>query len=594
MIFSETGDLPGNVLMEQAVRAEMQAHSPNGIEFFTESLDASRFPNPKNYQFFKDYLKDKYTGQNLDLVMAFMSRDYALAGELSSSVLSNLPVVFVAVNELDLPETPGPPPSAGIVQHFDIQGTLKFIFQLQPETRGVVVVGGADKSDQATLDRIRQAAGAAEGVQFEFWTNRPMGEIQSAVAALPADTVVLLSTVHRDLAGQTYYTAQVGQMLAPSANVPVYVLGGGSIGGGALGGSVVDFEKLGTRAGELAVQVLNGPVLGPIPVEVRTRGTPTVDWRALERWNIKPGRLPADCVIRYRPNSMWAEHEALILFAGVVLLAQALTIAALLVQRGQQRRAEAEILRQRTELAHVTRVSTVGQLASALTHELNQPLGAILRNAEAAEILLQGGQPDLEEVRAILADIRKDDKRAGDVIDRMRTLFRRRMLESGSLDLRELVGDTAALARPDAVSRRVKLTVQLPPQLPAAQGDRVYVQQVLLNLVLNGLDALNAVPEGRRLLVVRVVETKNGNLRVAVTDNGPGIAPDDVGRLFEPFFTTKPAGMGMGLAISRTIIEALGGHIWMEPNTPEGTTFAFLLPRTGTNKAADGDLPPAV
>ena len=124
-----------------------------------------------------------------------------------------------------------------------------------------------------------------------------------------------------------------------------------------------------------------------------------VDWRALEHWDIKPSRLPAGCVVRYRPHTVWEEHRTLILFVGAVLLAQAMTIAALLVQRRQRRRAELEIQRQRTELAHVARVSTLGQLASALTHELNQPLGAILRNAEAAEIFLQNNPPKLEEVR---------------------------------------------------------------------------------------------------------------------------------------------------------------------------------------------------
>jgi len=369
------------------------------------------------------------------------------------------------------------------------------------------------------------------------------------------------------------------------------VLGGWVLGSGAVGGSVVDSEDLGARAAELAVRVLNGANPEQLPIEVATTGTPMVDWRALERWDMKQSRLPANCVIRYRPHSVWEQHRALIVFVGAVLLAQTITIAALLVQRKQRRRAEAEIQRQRMELVHVARVSTVGQLASALTHELNQPLGAILRNAEAAEIFLENSRPNLEEVRTILADIRRDDRRAGDVIDRMRTLFKRRSLVLDRLNFPDLVADTVALARPSAGARQIQLSVQISPQLPAVQGDRVHLQQVLLNLILNGMDAMDTVPRYQRSLIVRVGTTESGDLQVAVSDCGMGIAPDAAGRIFEPFFTTKPEGMGMGLAISRTIIEAHGGKIRAVDNAPKGTTFVFTLPRMKSGKVPDNGLP---
>jgi PAS domain S-box-containing protein len=243
--------------------------------------------------------------------------------------------------------------------------------------------------------------------------------------------------------------------------------------------------------------------------------------------------------------------------------------------------AETEIRKQRAELAHVTRVSTLGQLTSAITHELNQPLGAILRNAEAAEMFLQGDQPDLNEVRAILADIRKDDQRAGQVIERMRSLLKRRSLVSNPLDLREAVEDTVVLVQPDLLSRQVKLDLELPEHLPLVLGDRVHLQQVLLNLILNGMDAMNTTPSHERGLTVRVKARPAGRLEVSVSDCGTGLQPAEAGQLFEPFYTTKPNGMGMGLAISRTIIEAHGGKIRAENNPGKGATFAFTLPTAG-------------
>jgi C4-dicarboxylate-specific signal transduction histidine kinase len=345
-----------------------------------------------------------------------------------------------------------------------------------------------------------------------------------------------------------------------------------------MGGVVVDPDDLGTRTAQLALRVLGGIKPQTLPIEVATKGTPTLDWRALQRWHIKENRWPADAVIRYRPETLWEQHRNLILVSLAVFLAQAGTIGGLLAQRQLRRRAEAEILNQRTELAHVARVSTMGQLASALAHELNQPLGAILRNTEAAEIFLQKENPDLVEIRAILADIRKDDQRAGSVIDRMRSLLKRRSLELKTLDLGELLAETITLAQPDARSRQVTLTLEMPAKLPPVRGDRVHLQQVLLNLILNGMEAMTGLEKMEQLVTVRAAADGDGNIEVAVSDGGSGIPPDKLERLFEPFFTTKSQGMGMGLAISRTIIEAHGGKIWGGNHAPHGAIFKFTLP----------------
>lgn len=590
LIFGEGRDLPGNVMMEQSLRAELLQDSTNRIEFFTESMDASRFPNPRRYRVFRDYIKNNYTSRNLDLMLMFMGRDFMLGRELASSA-TNVPALFVAVNDLDVPEPPAGHPFTGIFQRFDAQGTVKFIFQLQPETRRVVVVGGTSLADRAVLARLEDTTRSVEGVAFDYWTNQPINEVYQAARTLPEGTVILLSTVQRDATGESLYTAHVVQTLAPLASVPVYVMGNSLIGNGAVGGSVVDFATLGARAGKMASRILAGTPVSQIPVEVNSNGVPMVDWRAMQRWHIKSSRLPANCVIRYRPQSLWEEHWRLFLSFGMGLLAQAITIAALLLQRRRKQHAEAEILRQRTELAHASRVSMMGQLASALTHELNQPLGAILRNTEAAEIHLQGEHPDLKEVQAILTDIRRDDKRAGNVIDRMRSLFKRQKLTLDALDMQDLVEDTITMVRPDAAARRVSLKVEVSPEMPAAQGDRVHVQQVLFNLIFNAMDALTGVPEPRRSVTVRLVKTDHGNLQVSVSDGGTGIAPENAGHVFEPFFTTKSNGMGMGLAISKAIIEAHGGEIWMHSSAMEGTTFTFLLPPEGCDRVKPGDLP---
>jgi C4-dicarboxylate-specific signal transduction histidine kinase len=304
--------------------------------------------------------------------------------------------------------------------------------------------------------------------------------------------------------------------------------------------------------------------------------------------------------LRLRLAASWQERREFILVIFAVVAVQSGLIAGLLVNHAALRRAKRELARDITErqqaqlemrrlqdeIAHVGRVSMMGQLASSLAHEINQPLGAILRNAEAAELFLENKTPDLEEIRTILADIRADDQRAGSVIDRMRSLLKRHVLNTQLLDLNELVGDVAQLARPDAATRQVKLAVNVPADLPPVRGDRVHLQQVLLNLIVNGMDAMNGASPGNRRVTVSAREGAAKTVEVSVSDTGHGIATEKLAHVFDPFFTTKADGMGMGLPISRTIVESHGGRLWVENNNGSGAIFRFTLPLVGANGAS--------
>lgn len=243
-----------------------------------------------------------------------------------------------------------------------------------------------------------------------------------------------------------------------------------------------------------------------------------------------------------------------------------------------RKQVEAELLRQRVELAHVSRVSTLGELAASVAHELNQPLGAILANAEAAELFLEQEPPALHELRPILAAICRDDERAGQVIQRMRNLLRKRELERVPVDINSLVEDALQLVSGDASLRGVSLHADLAPDLPKVYGDRVHLQQVLLNLIINGMDGMAGQARERRRMWVHTRAGPENQMELAVIDSGQGVEPEKLKRLFEPFFTTKANGMGMGLSIARTIIEAHHGRIWAENSTSGGAAFRILLP----------------
>ena len=243
-----------------------------------------------------------------------------------------------------------------------------------------------------------------------------------------------------------------------------------------------------------------------------------------------------------------------------------------------RRRAEMEGQRLRGDLAHVGRVATVGELTASLAHELNQPLTAILANAQTARRLLESDTVDLTELRAIVGDIVDDDKRASEVINRLRSLLKKGPLERSRVDMSEVVGQVARLAAGDAILRNVATRLELASDLPPVHGDRVQLQQVVLNLILNGLDAMRSSEAGHRTLVLRATRADAATVEVAVQDSGTGIERTVLDHIFDPFYTTKADGLGMGLAIVRTIVEAHGGRVRAANNPGAGATFSFTLP----------------
>jgi len=254
--------------------------------------------------------------------------------------------------------------------------------------------------------------------------------------------------------------------------------------------------------------------------------------------------------------------------------------------------AEREVARLRQELAHIGRVSALGELSASLAHELNQPLTAILNNAHVAQQLLEADVPNVGELREILDDILADDQRAAKVISRLRALLKKGELDHVPLDLNDLVAEVAELVRNDMVLRRVPMALDLAPGLPQVRGDRVQLQQVILNLVLNGLEAMSEPSRRDHALVVRTSRAAPAAVSVAIEDSGNGIDMADVDRMFQPLYTTKTEGLGMGLAIARTIVDAHGGELRASNNPEGGATFQFSLPVAPEGDPVTLDLSP--
>jgi signal transduction histidine kinase len=364
----------------------------------------------------------------------------------------------------------------------------------------------------------------------------------------------------------------------PFANAPIFSYDESFFGSETVGGPMLLVQDSSRAAASVAVRMLGGEKASDIETPPIQFSTPKFDWRELQRWGISERSLPPGSEIQFRDPIIWEKFRWLIFAIFAVVLLQASLITGLLYEHRRRRKAEIDARQRMSELAHMNRNATAGELSASIAHELNQPLGAILSNTEAAELILSSPSPNLDEIRDILSDIRRDDQRASEVIRRLRSLLRKTAFEPQDVDLNETLGEVFDFVSVQAAGRNVTLNSVLSQQPLHIRGDRIQLQQVILNLIINGMDAMSSAPRTQRRLTGRTTLLSNGSAEISISDSGPGIPPDKLDRVFEPFFTTKEHGMGMGLSIARTIVEAHGGKIRVENDAAGGAVFRLSLP----------------
>jgi C4-dicarboxylate-specific signal transduction histidine kinase len=327
----------------------------------------------------------------------------------------------------------------------------------------------------------------------------------------------------------------------------------------------------------VAIRILNGEKPGDIKTAPSEFAPAKYDWRQLQRWGISENLLPPGSAVYFREPSVWERYRWQVVFVIAVFLLQAMLITGLLYERRRRKGAELEVRQRIAELAHVNRYAIAGELTTSIAHELNQPLGSILVNAETAALMVDSPSLDVNELKEILFDIKRDDQRAGEVIRRLRSLLKRAPFEVKEIDLNGMVGETIDLVSVLAHSRGVSLSSALVGTTLPVKADNIQLQQVVINLIVNAIDAMQLLDKSQRRIAVRTA--RNGDsAEIEIADSGPGIPAGMLNEVFEPFYTTKPNGMGMGLSIARTIIEAHEGRISAEHHAREGALFRISLP----------------
>ncbi len=716
LLYDERTDLPGLAVLDARLVQTLNAGSPARVELYREAMDLSRFQADGYPVLLRDYLRAKYAGKRIDVVVAAMAPALDFMLSYGPEVFPGAPIVFCGIDRRDLGARQLPANVTGVLVHREFAPTLKLALTLHPGTRRVLFVSGGSDFD-STLTEAAKAEFRAQASQvpIEYLTGLPLPRLLDTLARLQPRTIVLYSTMFSDGAGQPYVPHEVAERIAATANAPVYAFMDQYLGRGIVGGHLYSIDEHGEEAARLALRILAGAPPSEAPPVEAPASVDLFDGRQLKRWGIDERGLPAGSIVRFRDLSAWVRYRTtIIITVGVLLLQTALIVSLLLerrVRRGAQtalvesqeraeiagvslgvgfwtweadrdrvwvseqcarligferrsyppfahfveavrprtggpldaeferairggtpfdgewtvaaggeprwiagairtsedahgrrrvtgalidvterRSAERLAEEQRRELSHLGRVAVLGELSSALAHEINQPLAAILANTRAAQRMLEDDGMETTELRAILNDIEADDRRAGAVIRRVRGLAKKDQNELQLLSAGEVVGEVLELAHSDLIHRGVTVDTRFAASEPLVHADRVQLQQVLLNLIMNACDAMTDTPAGERVVVISTV-TEDDGVRIAVRDRGSGIAPDSLQSVFEPFVTTKQNGLGLGLAICRSIVTAHGGEMWASNNPDRGATIVVSLPRGGTPRAALGSNP---
>lgn len=563
------------------LREELRQQSKQPVDVFKASLATARYAGDDEGPFV-NYLRALFTNRQLDLVIPIGAPAASFFERNRQQLFPSTPAVYSGLDRRRV--SPLTSNEAVVAVANDPRAVVVNILRVLPETTSISVVIGNSPIEKYWLEQLRTEFQPLESrVAFTWFNELSFEEMLKRSSALPPQSAILFALMLVDAAGVTHEEAKALAALHAAANAPTFGAFDVFLGQGIVGGPLITIADLSRQSASIAVRVMDGEPPGSIKVPPIGPGTPKYDWRELQRWNISESRLPAGSEIYFRPASPWQQYRLQIMAGLAALLLQAAIISWLVMEQRRRHFAEAEANSRRREVVRLNRVTTANVLSSSIAHELNQPLGAILSNTEAAQMLLKADPPDLSQIGDILSDIIRDEQRASEIILGLRSLLsERKVADLQALDLNDAVPQLVRIFEPEVVKREVTLLTVLTPEALPVRADPIHMQQVIMNLVMNGMDAMEEGPAPRNL-TIRTRRNANDHVaEVRISDSGTGIREESLEHIFDAFVTTKPQGTGLGLPIARTIIESYGGTIWAE-NRQRGAVFCFTLPLASAN-----------
>ena len=564
--------------MAGSFRVELLKKSKEPIDLYEVSLDTARAQSRQDEAPFVEYIRALLAGRKVDLIVPIGAPSAFFVQRNRQLLFPDTPMLIVGAARRRISDNSLAENDAVVLSDLDLTEYLASILKLLPQTTDVaVVVGNSPVERYWTSELARAFQPFTDRVKIEWFNDLTFDAMLQRAAAMPPTTAILWFLLSEDAAGIPYLEEPALDAMREVASVPIFGTGDYQMGRGIVGGALLPTQKLGALGADAALRILNGEKASAVKTPDVVLNSTAYDWRELRRWKISKNQLPPNSIVLFREPTAWEQYRWQIALACALILLQGALIAGLLYERRRRGFAEVQASRRSAELAHVNRFSMAGELTTSIAHEINQPLGAMQANTETAQLILDSPAPDLKEVREILSDIHRDNKRAGEVIFRLRSLLKKAPFELKGLDLNDLAGETVDLLSRVAAARKVKVDSLLTGDSLPIKGDRIQLQQVIINLAINAMDAMKDTPTENRIISIQTSRAEKF-AQLSVSDRGPGIPEDKLKEVFEPFYTSKAEGMGMGLSIARTIIEAHNGLIWAKNRDHGGASFRIRLP----------------
>jgi signal transduction histidine kinase len=526
---------------------------------------------------FAEYLSTLFVHRSPDLVVAFGAPGGAFV-QRHRDLFDATPTILTAIDQRRVQQSALTENDTVVAVRQQPLVIFGNILQLLPKTKTIAVVIGNSPNERFWIGELQRELEPLKGrVTFLYWNDLSFEEVLKRAASLPLNSAIYWNQPQVDVLGAVHEGDRALKDLYGVANAPIFSYDDSFFSGEIVGGPMTSVSDGVRTTADVALRVLGGEKPQDIKSTVLEYGPAKYDWRQLQRWDISESNLPPGSEVYFRQPSVWELYRWHFMFVALLLFLQAALIAGLLRQRQRRVYAELQAGQRMAELAHVNRFSIAGELTASIAHEINQPLGAIRMNAETLELILKHQEPDLDEIRELAAEIRRDDERAGDVLIRLRSILKKKPYELRPFEINEVVAEAVELLSGLAAARHVEVsTLQSSESLPA-MGDRIQLQQVIINLIMNSMDAVSSISSEKRRITVRTTLGDNMAL-ISVSDSGLGVPADKLKKIFEPFFTTKQHGMGVGLSIARTIVEAHEGKIWAESRPDGGAFFCVVMP----------------
>jgi signal transduction histidine kinase/ABC-type uncharacterized transport system substrate-binding protein len=560
----------------ETIRSEISRQSQRPVDFLDHSLVNARVNDEQSEGPFVDYLSALYVEHPPDLIVAIGAPAAAFVQRHRQRLFAKTPMVLTAVDQRRVQYEKLTEYDTVVPVWNDVPVLFENILRVLPLTKTIAIVNGASPIERFWTEEVRrELAPFTNRVELKWYNELPFEDILKDAEGLPPHSAIFLVQMAVDAAGVVHETGNALNRLSSSANAPIFSYDDSFFGEALVGGPMFSVLEGGRIAAAVAVRILDGEKAGNIKTPTIKYASPKFDWRQMARWGVSESNLPAGSSIYFKPPTAWETYHWPILTACTLFALQAALITLLLFERRRRHSAEMESRQRMVELAHVNRFSTAGEIAASIAHEINQPLGAILTNTETAQLMVESRSPDLAEMKEILSDIWRDNRRASEVIRRLRSYVQKVPFEGREFDLNDQVIEVVKFLSTLAISREIKLLSELTENPLRITGDPIQLQQVLSNLVLNAMDAVADTTRVERAVTVKTTQDRRF-AEVCIADTGPGVPAEAAERIFDPFFSTKEHGMGMGLSIARTIVAAHDGQIQVENRN--GAVFRIRLP----------------